>query len=430
MLRLLVCPRGAGVDSCLPSCGRGDGAPLLTMASVFKRKGKRFWYCKFKSWVADPGDSRAKAAGKTGFWTQTAKSTGIPLCAPRTAALRVAEELEHLAGKLAPDVAYRANREFYQEMVRSLCLAAGLDGICREAAWKDWVAEWVAEKEEEISEGGRHGVVSAMDYWLEWLGARSSEHVSATTVEDCREYGAWLASRLAPSTFNTRVHYLRACFREAIHRGFASSNPAEAIRTQGKAGKQWKKEPFTLEEIKKLVDFSRGSEWELPIMFALGWGLRLTNSVSMRREMLIESIAGPSFFEFQPSKKGQKIRLPLVPEIAEVIGRIEHREQFYTPDLACMDAPTLNKEFDKVMEAAGVTKRWAATEPGERRFSLTSFHSFRHTSITLMRQNGVSESVSNLISHHDDPEVAKRYGNAPLEKMGKAVSLSLKTALG
>lgn len=392
------------------------------------RKGKRtHWYTKFQTWIANPDDPRAVSTGKPGYWSLVERSTGIPVTQSKEAAEEVAAEMVRIGKALAPDVGFRRDRAWYQKLVEDLCTSAGLGDLVREVSWKTWTQTWLKSKEPYLKEESMYKPRRFVELWLKFLGSDAEMLVSNTLIDQCRDFHAWLLEEIGMkgNTAKTHIVYLKESLRDAQNEGYTSSNPAEAVKVGVPGETKNRKDPFTVAEVRRLLETANGTEWHLPVVLSIAYGLRLANSVSMRPDMIISTITGSKVFEFVPAKKADKIRLPITPEIQRVLDTIDAGD-WYCPVLSQLKSSALSKRFIELMETAGVEQTWAKGT-GKQRFSLKSHHSFRHFSKSHMRTIGIDDETANMLNNHDDEEVAKRYRHADMEILGGAASKTLQS---
>jgi hypothetical protein len=86
---------------------------------------------------------------------------------------------------------------------------------------------------------------------------------------------------------------------------------------------------------------------------------------------------------------------------------------------------TIQKHF----ETAGISTTSERSGAGIRRHVVAGFHSLRHSAVSLMREAGAAQSISQAIVGHNSPEVHALYTHADEDALRRAVS-ALPSVLG
>lgn len=73
-------------------------------------------------------------------------------------------------------------------------------------------------------------------------------------------------------------------------------------------------------------------------------------------------------------------------------------------------------------EACGIVTTGERNGAGVRRYVAAGFHSLRHSAVSLMREAGAAQSISQAIVGHNSPEVHQLYTHADEDALRRAVS--------
>jgi integrase len=108
--------------------------------------------------------------------------------------------------------------------------------------------------------------------------------------------------------------------------------------------------------------------------------------------------------------------VPLVGELNKLRGRGK-----ITPTLDAMSITVASRHFSRLLDAAGI-QRVKTKKKGEGRgITDKTFHSWRHTTNSMLVDAGVDQRVRQLICDHDSTKVSNNYTHASIETMAKAL---------
>jgi len=127
---------------------------------------------------------------------------------------------------------------------------------------------------------------------------------------------------------------------------------------------------------------------------------------------------------FLPEKKsrlGKVVTVPLMGELQQLRGKGP-----ITPTLAAMEHGTASKHFSQLLDRAGIV-RVKTTKRGQGRgITDKTFHSWRHTTNSLLAEAGVDQRVRQLICDHDSTRISNRYTAVSIDTMAKALTKAIK----
>jgi integrase len=120
------------------------------------------------------------------------------------------------------------------------------------------------------------------------------------------------------------------------------------------------------------------------------------------------------------SKTGRRIVLPLVPSLADYLASLPVSDKlnaFIFPDAASAKrTASLSDQFRDVLVAAGLVeprpRGHKSTGKGRnqaREASEISFHSLRHSVVTMLKAAGVSDFMTRGIVGHESAAVSRQY---------------------
>ena len=121
---------------------------------------------------------------------------------------------------------------------------------------------------------------------------------------------------------------------------------------------------------------------------------------------------------FSTRKTGRRIVLPLVQPLADYLASLpasDNPNAFIFPNSAKHKrTASLSNQFREILVAAGLLepRTHEATKQGRshaREASEISFHSLRHSAVTMLKAAGVSDFIAREIVGHDSAAVSRQY---------------------
>ncbi|WP_414579426.1 tyrosine-type recombinase/integrase [Anabaena sp. CCY 9402-a] len=228
----------------------------------------------------------------------------------------------------------------------------------------------------------------------------------------------WLTqAKLAASTHNQRLGYMKACFKWAMTKGIVSSNPYESIKTH--KVKQKVVKPFTAREIKLII---QGFEELAPhysafVKFLLATGVRTSEAIGLRwshldfdrgliniQESLSRDWEGNGYRRVRKeTKTGSERQLKMNDGLRELLLSLPRKERdslvFTTVKGKVIDDGNFRERYwVKVLTSVGVDYRKPYTT--------------RHTMISHAIEQGTPVTgVAYLAGHRDTRMVLETYGH-------------------
>jgi integrase len=369
-----------------------------TMASLRKKEKSPFWFACF---TLPDG-------------TRTQRSTGTT---KRREAERIANEFEDAsheasAGRLTEARARKVIADIYaisnREKMPSSALTDYLDG-------------WLARKALEASDNTHEKYSSVVSHFKTFMGGKMKRDISAITAADITRFRDDMAVRLSIGTVNVALKIIRSAFAQARRDGLIDVNQAERVTTLKRRADQFERQPFTLEELKRILE-AADDEWRGMILFGLYTGQRLGDiatltwaNVDLQRQELrlltektsrrqIIPLAPPLLRYVEALPSSDKPDAPIFPRSCAVVERLGRASQ-------------LSNQFYELLTAAGLAKKKThQATPGEekgrsakREMNPLSFHSLRHTATSLLKAAGVSDAVAMEFVGHDSANISRTY---------------------
>ena len=330
--------------------------------------------------------------------------------ASRRQAQKIADEFEDIARRqqTARQI-QKVFHEIYQEVTGD---------VLPDQTLRKFAVNWLKDKKGAIAPRTLGFYQSRVDSFLASLGKRADASVFQVTKADVRAWRDFEIKRVTASTTNHGLKVLRMLFGDAKKRNLIAENPAEDVPIL-KRGTKTPRRPFTMDELSRLMSHVDG-EWRSLVLFGLYTGQRL-GDLARLRWTAIDFDSKEVRFTTDKTSRNQKIPIcgPLMRHIEslEKPGKSDnpvHPEAF---DLVSRQgkASTLSRQFHDLMSKAGlVTKRPHRKQDKEEHSSRRvacdlTFHSFRHTLTSMLKNAGVSASIAEEIVGHDSAEMNRIY---------------------
>jgi len=212
---------------------------------------------------------------------------------------------------------------------------------------------------------------------------------------------------------SVKIKILRNLFNMGRRQGMTQTNPAEAVDTP--PGLRMSREPFTIEELKSILGVANNN-WKAMTLLGAYAGMRIKDAASLTWRNVDLS---QKTITYLPLKKARlpnatKVRVPIHPDLMDALLRLPVDGR--SPDAPLLPnlihLPTSGKtglsgRFLSLLHKARIdtmpTKR-----PGSRMFQAKTFHSLRHTFVSLMANSGVSQELRKELAGHSS-EVHRIY---------------------
>ena len=223
-----------------------------------------------------------------------------------------------------------------------------------------------------------------------------------------------LAKRLAPGSVNTALKIVKQMFKAASQR-FKIDSPARMVGgLKVRSVDTDRRRGFTLPELGRILREAKGSEWEGLILAGLYTGQRLADIAALRWEN-VDLVR--SELALTTRKTNRRMMIPLAEPLADYLATLpagDDPSAFVFPKAAgfiertrAEQTGTLSNQFSDILARAGLVRRHThkKTDDGKgrsarRKSSELSFHSFRHTATSLLKNAGVPQAVvMDMIGH-------------------------------
>lgn len=375
------------------------------MASIYQQKGKRVWYLAFKD--------------RNGIWRKkccrTADRKEAEALCRQASLLEQAARVNGTALKAVLD-AFRADAPENLLPPRLATVKAAVDAYMEERAM-ELAASTAVRYRQVLGEMAKH------------LGAdKPIKGVTrAAVVKFTNDYG----ERLKKASLVNRHKIIRTFWKWAVETKRVPEDPSPRLKKR-KAEQPSRKAIFTGDQVEAVLA-AAPPQWKMATL--LGWyvGLAIGDAVTLKWES-VDLSAGT--LALHRIKTAEPVDVPLHPHLkAAIEAWRQHPEcgdKELMPDLAASyrkyGTSSLSGQFIRLLEAAGIREKKAHTKTaegrgGRRQTGDLSYHSFRHTWISNMRQKGAPSAVTEALAGHSNSEVHRGYTRIGIEALTKAISL-------
>ena len=261
------------------------------MASVHKQAGKPYWFCSFSTGTGLERKRHFKS-------TKTVdKQEALEVCRAWEQAAKIGR-----TGKLTPETA----RDIIARGVADVFTASNSETMPN-ASVRTWCRQWLDSKkiEAEPSTVTRYGYV--IEHFTAFLGTKAERDIASVRPSDIARFRDQQARELSRNTANLGIKVLRACFNAAFKQGIITANPATVVDRLKQRG-ECKRRPFTLAELRRVLDAAEGSDWYGATLAALYTGARLSDvtrltwrAVDLQQNTVV----------FVAKKTGKRMLLPM-----------------------------------------------------------------------------------------------------------------------
>jgi integrase len=373
------------------------------MASVLQRGKKKTWYAVFRDlqgrqqWKRVDAPDRKKAQAAADLFEATAQKK---------------KGAQHLR-KAFTDL----YREFYSQSLPTTTV-------------RHYVETWLGTKKHEAAESTYREYEQVSSRFLEFLKLRADEDLADITKADLVEFRKELSGKVGPGRVNFYVKVLRMFFKAAHRDGYLLENPAQYLdivrnRASGR------RRPLTIEEIRAVIAIA-DPEWQSLIRFGLYTGQRLSDLACLTWSN-IDLERGE--IRLTTRKTDRRLTIPIAKPLREHLeslpGSDEPSAPLHPKALSVLQkdgrAASLSNAFVELLAQTGLRETQTHQARGigrnsRRQASQLSFHSLRHTAVSLLKDAGIPQATVQELIGHDSEQMSALYTHVGREALEKAAA--------
>lgn len=383
------------------------------MASIWKDPRSPHWLACFTAYIG--------ASAR-----QFKRTTATP---DKKLARRIADELEDTArGTRRPEQItsflegiedLKARRAAHHAFDFALRRTTGR-GLGTKTA-RGFLAAWLERTKNEVSDATWAKYDQTGRLFLESIGGKADQDMDTLRKDDVARFRDAQAGRVARSTANLMLKVVRIIFAAAEADGVILRNEARLVKKLKVANAHSARRAFTLPEL-KLILAQCDDEWRSLVLFAFYTGARLGDLAKLTWQN-IDLVARE--LRYVTGKTGRQIAIPLAEPLRQHIEQLPAGDDPKQPlhprafDVVARQGRSgaLSNQFADILAAAGLAElRSHQAEEGKgkgratrRAASEISFHSLRHTAVSLLKNAGVSDAVAQDLVGHESAEVSRLY---------------------
>jgi integrase len=297
-------------------------------------------------------------------------------------------------------------------------------------SFRKYLKEWIDEKKGETSVATIHFYDSNAKKFLRFLGVRADKDISEITKKDILDFRRMEAARgLAPKTVNHSVKFLRMVFNKAWTDDIISDTPAKGVKTLKKSREKARR-PFSQDEIRSVLRVA-DDEWKSMVLFGLFTGQRLGdiacltwNDIDLQAQEV----------RLMARKTGLNVKIPIAGPLKKHIATLtpgDKPSSSVHPNAAEImrsqgKSGGLSNQFAKILARAGLREKQPHTKThgqgrgvGSNKERL-SFHSLRHTAVSMMKAAGIPEATVMELVGHESVEMSRLYSHVGYAELKRA----------
>ena len=280
--------------------------------------------------------------------------------------------------------------------------------------------------------------------WMEF--ARWMEHhhleignLAEVTHESIAEYLACIRAEVCASTYNARICVLREIFHVLAARAGLADDPWEGVRLH--ADDCHSRRELTLDELERLLKAATkaGNEWRRLFVVGIYTGLRLGDCCCLRWDSVNLERGVVQLIPTKTRKHahGQPITIPIHPQLkAELSTSIPESPSVHSTCSTRLPSPFVNpaladfyknskwrvsRGLELIFKAAHIETS-VRIEGRRTRTPEATFHSLRHTFVSLAANAGVPLPVVASIVGHSSTAMTRHYYHENEEMLRQAVA--------
>lgn len=376
------------------------------MASIHYRPGSKFFWAAFTD-----------ARGVRRF--RSTRETGRP------AALKIASSWEELARKAKTREQFnRVSNELHQQLFGETPASCSL---------RDYSARWLAACERENASATHANYKSAVKKFLAFMDSRGK--ADADLREISLEHLVTFRDELSGRVSGRRTNNILKIVGVMLRRAWRENLMPEDIPSKVRLVRQERaiRRDLTSDEIRAVLE-NASEEWKGLVACGLYTGLRLGDVARLRwnnvdlvrgeirvvagktETPLVLPIAEPLRRFFEGLSSSDNPRAYLFPRAAGVVEKNKGR------------VAVLSAEFHELLAAATIIgprsedhKAHKAGRTGRRERNPVSYHSLRHSFVSLLKNAGAPQLVAEALAGHSSAAISRMYSHAGDENARRAV---------
>ncbi len=372
---------------------------------------------------------------RTGIWTLRCKINGKRIS--KSTGTRDRQEAEQFARRyLAPYVKDSPEKTYENIQVaimteRQLAAKREEEGPQMKLS-EMWAAYESSPHRRDLSPSTLAGKKQTLEKFLEYMAKTFPEVVEVRNVHPyhTEHYLNYLRKDHSASTYNNRLCILREVYRTVMKKAAAKANPWEGYPMR--ADDSHTRRELTIEELARLVDVAarKGHEWRTLFGIAMYTGLRLGDccKLTWAEVDIVRSIIQKIPEKTKKYRKGRPVTVPIHRVLSDLLMQtpVDKRTGYVLPTIGKWASGgkggmwRIHYRIGKIFSDAGIVssvkvegRKWKAPE--------ASFHSLRHTFVSMSANAGVPLHIVQAIVGHESTAMTRHYYHENVAALQRAV---------
>lgn len=294
---------------------------------------------------------------------------------------------------------------------------------------EEFLSQWVESKSITRAGGTAKRYKRTVKDFLAHLGAKAKANLASVSPRDIETFrDLQIKEGKSGITANMALKTLRIPFNVARRQGLILSNPAEAVDALQASNEE--RSPFSPQQLSALLA-AADTEWRGMILFGACVGMRIGDAGRVKWSNIDFERKTVCFYPEKTTKGAKRkiLEVPMLPDLEEYLLALPVRShQADAPIFPALSklrsggCNGLSARFQKLMHRVGI---YAATDTRDisgkgRRFNNLSFHSLRHTCVSLMANLNVSQEMRRKVTGHTS-DAHERYTHIEIETLRQAL---------
>jgi integrase len=274
---------------------------------------------------------------------------------------------------------------------------------------------------------------TVIERFLTVMGPGAAMDLADLGAGDILQFRDAETARVSATTVNQGLKVLRMILKAAQEDGLTHQNVALSVRPVKASGAMGRRREFTLAELNAVLRVCN-DEWRSLVHFGFYTGARLSDIAALTwANVDLES----GELRFVDRKTARTMITPIARQLREQILQLPAGD---TPDEPLNPGAfgilkrqrrsgTLSRQFSEILAAAGLrdalshraTKKGAGGD-SRRRVNELSFHSLRHTAVSLLKKAGVGEAIAMDLVGHESVSVSRHYTHIDFKTKADAIN--------
>jgi integrase len=300
------------------------------------------------------------------------------------------------------------------------------------------LGEWKAEVQRSCGDAGTlHRYKDIAEEFCKFIGATDDKPlITDIGTEHCRAYLNQRRLKCTASTTNLERKVLSVFFRRAMANEQLKTNPILPVKPfKAGKGESPKRRAFSVAELQLLYSKAPNDFWKYMIVGGTYTGLRLSDLVCLAWESVDFKA---NVIHATTRKTNTVVHIPIAAPLRIILDETHRKRKkpsrghIWPEQAAAYEAKGSgqfsNEFYDLVLAPCGFvpvrsTKhKQKAGRDATRNVNPVSFHSFRHSFVSLLKAAGGNQAVAKELAGHSSDLISDNYTHIPPEVLAKAIA--------